>query len=179
LPQRLRPRFDGKVIIVGLRSVFLFGAEQSDLLRTRNFHPPEDLFAWSEGRWSEIEFPLDLPQAGPPAHVWVSIELDVFRRPPLLAGQDVFIYLNGWRAASLHITERQVVHVRVRGSLLEAEGNLLTFDLPDATRPADFGEDDQRLLGVQIFSLQFEAAEAPDHAQGPLPAYLVPALSAA
>ena len=150
------------------------------MLRTRNFHPPEDQFIWSSGRWGEVEFPLSLPAAGVPTHVWISIELDVFRRPPLLEGQDIFIYLNGSRAASLHITERQVVHLRVRGSLLEPGANLLTFDLPDVARPSDFGEDDARLLGVQLFSLLVEAAEAPDLApnQEALPAYLVPAMEA-
>jgi hypothetical protein len=146
----------------GFRVAYLFGADQDESVRLRNFYPPEDRFAWTAGRWSEIEFPLDLPADAQPAHVWFSIELDAFRRPPALAGQDVFIYVNGWRAASLHVMDRQVVHFRVRGSLLEADANVVTFDLPDAARPSEFGEADERQLGVQIYSLAIEGADAPE-----------------
>lgn len=143
-------------------ATFIFGAGRDSSVLLRNFHPPEDGFCWSAGRWAEVRFPLAPPLPGPPpTHALLALELAVFRAPPALAGQDLLVYLNGWRVASLFVDARQVLRLPVRWRCLEPDGdNVLTLDVPDAAHPSHFGLGDGRRLGVQLFSLRVEAADA-------------------
>src|SRR5918998_1654287 len=142
-------------------TTFTLGPEPDPSIRLRNFHPPEDGFAWTAGRWGEVEFSLDLPPGGaPPAGALFTLDLDVLRCPPELEGQDLYVYLNGWRAASARVAGRCVVSFRARPQLLEAAGNVLTLQVPEAACPARFGRADGRLLGVQLFSMAVEAEAA-------------------
>ena len=137
-----------------LASPVEIGSAQAEALVLRNFHPPEPGgFVWSAGRWCEVEFAFDhsaLPPRGDPV---LTLDLDVFRHPPLLAAQDLFIYLNGLRLGALTVEGRQRASFRLRRATLQREANLLAIDAPQAARPADFGDPDGRLLGVKLFSL--------------------------
>lgn len=122
----------------------------------KGFSHIEDTFVWQIGRFGEITF--DIQDAGKSRSqgVDVILDLDVFKTGPEgLPGQNVFVYLNGLRIGSTYITGRRVVILNVPTSILRARGNLLTLDTPDAAQPASFGMSDQRVLGVQLFSLQF------------------------
>lgn len=149
-------------------SPILFGAGfDPETVQLRNFDRPEASFAWSMGRWAEVEFAWSPPRpaggrgarAVPPAALLdMAVDLDVFRAPPVLAGQNVLTYLNGMRVHSAYVTEPSQLSFRIRPDLLMPVGNRLTFDLPDAVRPLEFGMSDNRMLGVKLFALSAEPA---------------------
>lgn len=127
-------------------------------LALRNFHPPEpEGFAWSAGRWCELEFVVDPAGLGPGAALALALDLDVFRHPPLLPSQDLLVFLNGLRLGAVTVTHRQLASFRLRPGLLEVGPNRLTIDTPEAARPVEFGQGDTRLLGVKLFSLMLSA----------------------
>ncbi|MBX9700256.1 MAG: hypothetical protein K2X74_12520 [Acetobacteraceae bacterium] len=125
----------------------------------RNFHPIEPGgFAWSAGRWCELEFVCGAPGAtDAAAERALVLDLDVFRHPPLLPSQDVLLYLNGLRLGAVTIRRRQTASFRLLDNALQPGVNRLTIDTPDASRPSEFGQPDTRLLGVQLFSLALRA----------------------
>lgn len=122
----------------------------------KGFSHIEDSFVWQIGRFGEITF--DIQEAGKPRSqgVDVILDMDVFKTGPEgLEGQNVFVYLNGLRIGSTFISGRRVVILHVPTSVLRARGNVLTLDTPDAAKPSSYGMGDERVLGVQLFSLQF------------------------
>jgi len=137
--------------MVRLGTAVRVGEGHEAVLTLTNFHPPEDGFAWSAGRWCEVEF--DFQEDG--THPTLTLELDVnaFRDPQLLPAPDLFVYLNGRRIGSLTLPARQVAAFRIPSALLQPEGNVLVLDALDAARPVEFGREDGRLLGVQLFAL--------------------------
>jgi len=131
-----------------------FGADTIGTTTLRNCAPPEDGFVWSSGRWCEIEFELDLDRAARSRDaVEFAVDLDVFKFPPAFPGQNVMTYLNGLRVASTFVTGRTALTFQVKPGMLLPAGNILTFDTPDAVRPSEFGVEDDRVLGLQIFSV--------------------------
>jgi len=131
-----------------------FGADTIGTTILRSCAPPEDGFVWSSGRWCEIEFELDLDRAArSSAAVEFAVDLDVFKFPPAFPGQNVMTYMNGLRVASTFVTGRTALTFPVKPGLLLPAGNILTFDTPDAVRPSEFGVEDDRVLGLQIFSV--------------------------
>ena len=140
-------------VALGIGSPLEFARDMPpEAVRLRNFDTPEDDFAWSMGRFAEVVFAAE-PAPGPLSLI---IDLDVFRAPPMLAGQNVLVYLNGLRVHSAFVIGRMQAEMRLRPGLLEPELNTLTFDLPDAIRPLEFGMDDGRMLGLKLFSLTLE-----------------------
>ncbi len=120
----------------------------------KNFWAPEDGFAWSTGTWCEIAFDLTRSNPAVSQIVEIELELDVFKAPPDLEGQNIFFYVNGLRLASRFITGRLMVLLEVPANTLRPADNLITIDTPDSARPSDYGESDTRRLGVQLYSLQ-------------------------
>jgi len=143
----------------------LMGGDPGPHIQLCNFDVPEQDFAWSTGRWCEMEFDLDLGRGGGRGRggghagpVTFLIDLDAFRCPPVFTGQNVLTYLNGQRVHSAFVSGRRTLSFVPRGDVLGPRGNLLTFDLPDAIRPLEFGLEDNRMLGVQVFSIAIEPA---------------------
>jgi hypothetical protein len=83
----------------------------------------------------------------------IVLDTDVFKSPPELVGQNVFVYVNGLRLASRFMTKRMIVNLRIPGRFLRTKNNVLTFDTPDSATPEKFGIADSRRLGVQLFSI--------------------------
>jgi hypothetical protein len=135
------------------RPLLIGGDMPQGELRLEHFDQPETDFAWSMGRFAEAHFAA-VPPDGPSL---LLIELDVFRAPPMLPGQHALIYLNGLRAHSAFITGRTILRVALRHGQLLDTGNVLTFDLPDAIRPMEFGMEDGRMLGVKLFSIMLDS----------------------
>ncbi|HYZ30948.1 MAG TPA: hypothetical protein VE684_01550 [Crenalkalicoccus sp.] len=140
--------------MLAFETPILFGTAMDEAVRLRNFSPPEDGFIWSGGKWCEVEFDADLGRAlRGRTTVEFMIDLDVFKFPPAFPGQNLLVYMNGLRIASSFITTRTVLTMPVRPAVVQPTGNVLVLDIPDAIRPSEFGLEDDRLLGAQLFSL--------------------------
>ena len=63
-------------------------------------------------------------------------------------------HLNGLRIGSLFCRSRAAFVFAFDPKILVRSESILTFDTPDSARPSDFGDDDNRLLGVQLFSIK-------------------------
>jgi len=131
---------------------FLKGKPPAVLLR--NFFEPENGFVWSTSTWSEIIFSFADSGLNKDKSADLILDLDVYKAPPKLPGQTVKCYLNGLRIGSRDIIDRTVSIVTFDAGLLKPTENILTFDTPQASIPSDFGVDDGRRLGVQLFSMQ-------------------------
>ena len=134
-----------------IKDTISFHKDAQPSVGLKNFWPPEDGFVWSTGRWCEITFECSPRKPPGKRIVELEIELDVFKAPPELGGQNIFIYVNGLRLASRFITGRIIVLLEAPAT---ASDNLITIDTPDATRPSDHGLEDSRRLGVQIYAIQ-------------------------
>jgi hypothetical protein len=119
----------------------------------RNFWPPEDGFAWSMDKWCEIAFEYDQDAISPQARGEMVLDLDVYKFPPDLLEQSVYIYLNGLRIGARRISKRATVFIDFAPGVLAAT-NTLVIDTPEASSPARFGQNDERVLGIQLFTLQ-------------------------
>jgi hypothetical protein len=138
---------------VGIKQNVLAGAQMT------NFWAPEEDFVWSIGSWCEIGFSMSaagirgLAARKADAAVDVAIDLDTYKFPPEMDGQNVFIYLNGLRLASRFVSHRVTVMLEAPASIMRAADNVVTIDTPDFARPSDYGDDDMRRLGIKLFSL--------------------------
>lgn len=131
---------------------FAKGVEPDATLR--NFWGPEDKFVWSTGKWCEIVFGFHAEGKAPGPLVDLILDMDVFKVPEKLLGQNLFVYLNGLRIASQFCQRRTTSVASIDPKLLRASENMLTIDTPDSAMPSDFGVADTRLLGIQLFSVQ-------------------------
>jgi hypothetical protein len=122
-------------------------------MRFENFFPYEAEFCWSSSTWSEIIFPIPATVLKPETLFDIVVDVDVFKSPPGLVGQNVFMYLNGLRLASRFVSKRMLVALRIAGRYLCLQDNVLTIDTPDAAIPEEHGIKDSRRLGVQLFSI--------------------------
>lgn len=141
------------------------GSGHEGILLLRNFYPPEDGFVWSSRRWCEIVFAFEPDDAVGMDEVLLAIDVNAFQRPFLAPGVDLLVHLNGLRLGGAIIQRRQVVEFPVAASVLAHERNVLALDVPDAASPAEYGGDDTRLLGLQLFSvgiLGTDSAVMPD-----------------
>jgi len=120
----------------------------------RNFWPPEGGWIWSTGRWAEISFAFEIDPRLRVGGAELIVDLDVFKHEAALDGQNVFVYLNGLRIGSLFCKSRATFIFAFEPKILARSESTVTFDTPDSARPSDFGSDDQRVLGVQLFSLR-------------------------
>ena len=129
-----------------------------------NFWPPEPEpepeFVWSAGQWCEVVFPFSIKK-GKPGTIAndkllfdLVIDLDVYREDKKFDGQNVLIYVNGYRVASRYITDRTTVLVDIPAAWLREIGNVITFDTPNSRSPSEFGDLDGRVLGIKLYSLQ-------------------------
>jgi hypothetical protein len=135
-----------------------FSPDVTEVLTLVNFSSPEEDFVWSSGRWAEVIFDMDHREdVRPETAICLHLDIDVFKFPPALPGQNVLIYFNGVRVKSAFVTERTVLRFPLGVAPLLPQQNVLTFDLPDARKPQDLGVPDDRTLGSQIFSLALEA----------------------
>jgi hypothetical protein len=117
------------------------------------FAPPEEGFVWQMGRWGEVTFDFDETVRARTGMADLMLELDVFKRPPEVVGQNVFVYLNGLRVGSFFVTHRRILIMNFPVSVLRAKSNVLTLDTPDATSPKQFGSEDGRVLGAAIYAV--------------------------
>jgi len=133
-----------------------FVSNQSDFgLDLHNFWEPEGNFAWSTGRWCEIVFSFADVESGARSFD-LMLDVNVFNDGERLVGQNILTYLNGLRIGSVFLKSRSVLVLPCDASILRKNDNILTFDTPDATSPAEFGEADTRVLGLQLFSVQLQ-----------------------
>ena len=136
-------------------STITFAKGKEPNAELRNFSPPEDGFVWSSGRWAELIFPFPPAEAeagGMP--VEIILDIDVYKAIPQLDAQNIFFYLNGLRIGSRLIMRRSTVFLDCPPGTLKAAENLLAIDTPDSAKPSSFGGSDNRLLGIQLFSMQ-------------------------
>jgi hypothetical protein len=131
-----------------------FAAGKVPVVVLRNFWEPESGFVWSTGKWCEICFPFDLGTRPADGAAEIILDLDVFKVDDKMPGQNVLVYLNGLRIGSLYCTSRTTAAFGFDSQILAKDANILTFDTPDSARPSDFGVNDNRSLGVQIFSMR-------------------------
>jgi hypothetical protein len=68
------------------------------------------------------------------------------------------VYLNGIRIGQFTVTGQNTFVISIPAQLLKAEENSLVIDTPEATKPEDFGVPDNRVLGIQLFSVQIQAS---------------------
>ena len=125
-----------------------------------NFWPPEPEFVWSAGQWCEVVFPFSLKKgklgaiANDKALFDLVIDLDVYREDKKFDGQNVLIYVNGYRVASRYIIDRTTVLVDVPAPWLREIGNVITFDTLGSRSPSEFGDPDGRVLGIKLYSIK-------------------------
>jgi hypothetical protein len=139
--------------------VYAFRKDIEPDVALTNFCPPEDGFVWSTHTWSELRFDIATPQKKHESRsggvcLDISMDIDVFKAPPDLAGQDVFFYVNGIRLGSRFITRRVTVMLELPATLIKSHDNVITIDTPHAARPAEHGLSDTRRLGIQLFSVR-------------------------
>jgi hypothetical protein len=125
----------------------------------RNFWGPEAGFIWSSGKWCELTFAFDTKIDDRNALLDLILDIDVFKQDEELKGQNVLLYLNGLRIGSLYCSKRSTVVFSFDAKLLKADENVFTMDTPDAASPSQFGSEDARTLGVQLFSMQIRKIE--------------------
>ena len=130
-----------------------FSKDETPAVELRNFWPPEDGFVWSMGKWCEVQFEFELKGEVASEKAELVLDLDVFRVPPELEGQNLMIYLNGLRVGTRRVTKRVTAFLEFDPSVLRYT-NTLVLDTPESTSPAAFNGSDKRVLGVQLFSLQ-------------------------
>lgn len=145
--------------MIGYGSSLNFSEALPNGVMLRNFCEPESDFVWSLSAWSEITFPFTIDKKNKNEMSDLVIDCDVFKCQNRQWKQSVFFYLNGLRIGSFDIAERDVRIIMFPSSLLRSRDNVLTFDTPEASSPSSSGvSEDERRLGIQIFSLQFQPA---------------------
>ena len=135
-------------------SSLTFSANDNPDVSLRGFWPPEDGFVWSTGKWCEITFAFDVGRKSAASLADLILDMDVFKVPDRLDGQNVMIYLNGLRVGSYMVQRRTTYFASFDAAILRPTDNVLTVDTPDTASPANFGSSDKRLLGIQLFSCQ-------------------------
>lgn len=152
------PALPPRPLLAPDRPLLIGHGSDPDAIRLRNFDTPEEEFAWSMGRFAEAVFDCDPGALAAAAGGALLLDIDTFRVPPVLAGQNLLVFLNGLRVHSAFVTARSILAIQLRPGMLRAAENTLTFDLPDAIRPMEFGMEDGRMLGLKLFSIALEPA---------------------
>lgn len=123
-----------------------------------NFSDIEDGFIWQNGKWGEVIFDFEEKLPIRNLEIDIILELDSFKFSEKLPGQNVFFYLNGIRVGSFFVDARKIIFIPIESELLKKK-NTLTIDAPDSVCPKKFGLNDDRTLGIQLFSLQIRKAD--------------------
>jgi hypothetical protein len=131
-----------------------FAKDEEPVLQLRNFWEPEDGFVWSKGKWCEVTFEFDGVAKPAKGLAELMLDVDVFKAPEVLTGQNLLIYLNGYRIGSSFVAQRMNSISTFDAGILRPTENVLTIDTPDSNSPGAFGRDDLRVLGMQLFSIQ-------------------------
>jgi hypothetical protein len=105
---------------------------------------PEVSHTWSVG--SESVLSLNVPDA--PKGYFLEIQWFPLLRPPLLAAQPLTIRVNGHRAFSGDVQLDEVAAFLCPAPRSDDGRLLVTFEHPNAARPADFGGNDVRQLAL-------------------------------
>jgi hypothetical protein len=135
-----------------------FFAGQEPPVSLRNYWPPSNGFVWSTGKWCELSFEFELGSKAVTGLADLILDIGVFKVDQKLPGQNVAIFLNGLRIGTFFCKARITYIAQFDARILKSEKNILIFDTPESARPSDFGSDDKRLLGIQLFSLQIRRA---------------------
>jgi hypothetical protein len=144
--------------MLNLENTLAFPIDKKFSISLRNFYEPENDFVWSMSKWCELTFDFQLGALKSKKMVDLIIDLDVFKAENGLPAQNALIYLNGRRVGSFLVERRRTLVVTVDPGILLASNNVLTIDTPDACRAKDHGVNDDRVLGAQLFSIQFRPA---------------------
>lgn len=124
----------------------------------RNFYEPEDGYVWSHSKWCEVVFPFGAEFDSLPKNCDLVLDLDVFKAPPQFQAQPIMIYLNGFRIGQYDVNAQKTLVVSFPSSLLRKEDNSLVIDTPSSDKPVNYGINDDRLLGIQLFSAHIQPA---------------------
>jgi hypothetical protein len=127
-------------------------------VQLRNFYEPEAGYVWSNSKWCEIVFPFSVGTGKLPKAADLILDLDVFKVPPEFPSQAIMIYLNGVRIGQYNVTEQKTFLISIPVALLKAQENSLVIDTPESAKPLAWGVEDDRILGVQLFSAQIQPA---------------------
>jgi hypothetical protein len=131
-----------------------FARPESDGYIWYGWSKSETEYRWTEARESTLIFGMERPQ-----DLLLTIKFVPFVVPEKLQRQRVTIFLNDERVDEFTAADPSPAERTVRlpaGSLHQR--NVLRFDLPDAASPASFGlSPDERLLGIAVFSMRFQA----------------------
>ena len=133
-----------------------FSEGEEGLVTLTNFWDPEDGFVWSTGKWCEVHFDFKTSNGHSTTRsADLILDIDTFRGPLEEQAQDVLVYLNGYRIGSFTVARRTIYIATFDPRMLRPVGNVLTFDTPDSHSPKTYGSEDNRVLGLQIYSMQF------------------------
>ena len=141
--------------MLSFKNSITFTDSETDLASLVNCWEPEDEFVWSTGKWCEIRFAFQISTG----HATIKsadliVDLDAFKGQEEGAGQNAYFYLNGLRIGTVFINARAIQMFSFDPKLLRGSENVITIDTPESSSPKDHGEEDARVLGVQIYSLQ-------------------------
>ncbi len=134
-------------------SIVTFSKDTLPMVELKSFWPPEDGFVWSAGKWCEVVFQYAVGTAQPHDRGELVLDFDSYKSPPALEAQNVFMYLNGLRVGARRMNKRVTAFIEFDPAILKPT-NVLTIDTPDAVSPATFSGRDERVLGIQLFTLQ-------------------------
>ncbi len=133
-----------------------FSEGVDSLVTLTNFWEPEEGFVWSTGKWCEVHFDFKMTNGHSATRsADLILDIDTFRGPLDEQTQNVMVYLNGHRVGSLTIARRAIYITTFDPRMLRPVANVLTFDTPDSHSPKIYGSEDNRVLGLQIYSMQF------------------------
>lgn len=135
-----------------------FGAGKPLPVVLRNFHEPEVDYVWSSSKWCELVFPFHSAKHPNAKACDLILELDVYKAAPTLPAQSIMVYLNGLRLGQYDVAGLQTLVMPLPVALLKATDNSLVIDTPQSAKPQQFGLDDDRVLGIQLFSVQIQPA---------------------
>jgi hypothetical protein len=137
--------------MISFKDTLTFSADTDLPVELINFWPPEAGFVWSTGRWCEMMF--DFSDADRRVEQSDLIfDIDAFKREGDTSM--VAFYLNGLRIGTTQIRGRLTLVINFETAILRKTGNILVIDTPESCSPADIGLSDDRLLGIQLFSVQ-------------------------
>jgi hypothetical protein len=134
-------------------TIVTFSKDVLPIVEMKSFWPAEDGFIWSAGKWCEIVLQYDVGRSQPGERAELVLDLDSFKSPPALEAQNVFIFLNGLRIGARRLNKRITAFIEFDPAILKP-ANTLIVDTPDATTPATFKGNDERVLGIQLFTFQ-------------------------
>ena len=143
-------------IVLSYQNSVAFSEGEESLISLTNFWEPENGFVWSTGKWCEVHFDFKTTNGHATTRsADLILDIDTYRGPLEEQAQDVLVYLNGYRIGSFIVARRAIYITTFDPKMLRSVGNILTFDTPASHSPNSYGKDDNRVLGLQMYSMQF------------------------